>query len=122
MSLAQLQQSGSKMSVSDKNASRYHSPSFTRTVNDGMFNPSISSFKKVVQSTNKNPIQCSFAKSKRNFEVQKDLAQTPAPNNYDNNVTAIGSKSTVFKNNANAVIGRQNVDVIDMKFNMKEKS
>lgn len=88
-----------------------------------MFNPSISSFKKVVQSTNKNPIQCSFAKSKRTLtEVQKDLAMTPAPNNYENNVTAIGSKSTVFKNNANAVIGRQNVDVIDMKYNIKEKS
>jgi hypothetical protein len=46
----------------------------------------------------------------------------PSCTNYNNNVSAIGASSHVFKNNGNAVIGRQTIDVIDIKYNIKEKS
>lgn len=68
-------------------------------------------------SNKKSPIQSAFSKSERFVEAKH---QSPSATKYDNNVSAIG-KNSIFKNNGTAVIGKQKLDIIDEKFNLKEK-
>ena len=67
-------------------------------------------------SKKENPRGQKFSKAKDRFNLPKDRVNNPSPLEY----SPRSDTKSVFKTNARVVIGRQNIDILDLTYNKKE--
>jgi hypothetical protein len=69
----------------------------------------------------KNPQTQKWSKAKDRFDMPKDRVLLPGPGNYSPKIS-MAKDSAIFKSNGTTIMGRNTLDILDFKYQIRERS